>query len=313
MSDYITSDARLERISELESALRPINMNLENLQENIKRALEISNETLAKCVSRGCLNTIESDTEITFNLQENYSRLIVSNESRGRWYHGFELTIESSGFNRFNLIGDDKESFDVSKIDFSISGASSSAYLTTLQALDTEIVKSFLCVELKKFGKDKEAVTFFSILVSALDGYYKMLGKKMEIQQETYPIKQDITDNKNAIADWEKDVQDALILTEIENSVGKDFEFDTLLERDINGTDEKLWRVIDGRRMRYDSLRILFNLNWNPSTITVLKVNPKTVNIQLGTSIHETKRVKKDILIEIFEMLREVETKSENV
>ena len=290
-----STELRLNRIAELERTISPIQMNLDNLNENIKRHIELANEKLTDYIKNHNTLPIDSNTTLKFDFQDRYSQLVVTNsESHGSWRHGFDLTIELHGFDTFMLIDsrrNNEEGFNPESIQYSINASSCNPNLENIQSLDTQIIKAFLCVEMKTFGEFKSN-SFFALLTNTYETYFKLLNERYEIQSEIYPFSNEINDIEREIANEEKAVQDGLTLVEIANHIGERLEFDT----------EKV-EALEHAKYRYGSnLRQMFGLDWYASYIKIVKVSAKTVSITVGE--YENKRVKKEDMIKYFPMLK---------
>jgi hypothetical protein len=275
-------------------------MNLGNLEENIKRFVELSNEKMMKYIHANVQN-IDTNTKLDLRLDDRYNRLnVINSESCGSWNHGFELTIELHGFDRFRLIDsrrndNDNEGFnpESNSIQYSLNASSCNPNLDNIQSLDTAILNAFFCIELKKFGQSRTE-GFFGMMNEFYAKYFSLLNEQYDIKAEIYPFTNKIQDIKNAITKDEKAVQDGLVLSDIANHIGQRLEFDT----------EKV-EALENAKYRYGSnLRQMFGLDWYASHITILKVSAKTVTIQTGDSTYDNKRVKKEDMIRYFPMLK---------
>jgi hypothetical protein len=293
------TDNRLNRIAELKATIRPIEMNKDNLEENIKMFLERSNDKLVQYIRTNVQN-IDSNTTFDLTLDERYSRLNITNkESCGSWNHGFELTIELHGFDKWALLGErrkdssDAKGFDTSKVQYSVNASSCNPNLENIQSLDTAITKAFLCVEMKKYG-ESNTKGFFGMMNEFYAKYFALLNEQYDIKSEIYPFANEIQTIEAEIKAEEKAVQDGLTLVEISNHIGQRLEFDT----------EKV-EALENAKYRYGSnLRQMFGLDWYASHITILKVSAKTVSIQVGDYTYENKRVRKEDMIKYFPMLK---------
>jgi hypothetical protein len=295
------TDTRLERIEELKRQLAPIKMNLENLQENVERFLELSNSKLNNYIKEKCKGIIEDDTDIRVSINDRYTKIYVENKnSRGGWHHSFDLTVELHGFDRYSFSSNNPKEFNPDKIQYSISASSGSTSLENLQSVDRTILHAFLCTEMKTFGKDRSKDTFFSLLTNYLTTYFHYMNDSDDIKSEIYPINHEISSIKREIEVEEKAVADGLVLVEISKSIGVKLEFN---EESITENDKYIY----GR-----SLKQLFNLDWFATTITILKVSPKTVSIQVGSCTWETKRIKKADMIKAFPKLKVYVEENEN-
>lgn len=300
-SNLNTSENRIARINELERIVAPIQMNLENLQDNIHRFKELSNAKLLQYIKENNNLPLDPNTTLEFTMDDRYSRIrITNNKSNGSWRHGFEVSIELHGFSTFSMLESTKQKFDPKKIQFSISGASCNPNLENIQSLDTEIIKAFFCIELKKFGMVINSGNFFSMYSDILQKYFSLLQESYDIKSEIYPYTNEISKIKKEIEQEEKAIQDAETLVQITNSIGQKLEHNTELYEQNK----------DEYRYKYArSLKSMFNIDWNVSYIKILKVSAKTITIQLGDSIYETKRVKKEDMIRNFPMIKVMEVK----
>jgi len=294
MTSLNVTDSRITRINELQRIIAPIQMNIENLEENIHRFKELSNQKLVQYIKDTNTMGIEPDTILEFSMDDKYSNLRVTNkESNGSWRHGFEVSLELHGFDKFSMLTDKDEKFDPANIQFSISGASCNPNLENIQSLDTEIIKAYFCIELKKFGQDRNSDNFFSLFSDILQKFFAQLEKKYSIREELYPYSNELSSINKEIEKEKESIANGEILVQIANSIGQKFEHNTQLYEH----NKAEYRYKYGR-----SLERMFNIGWNASYITILKVSAKTVSIRVVE--YENKRVPKETMIKQFPMLK---------
>lgn len=309
MTSLNVTDSRITRINELQRIIAPIQMNIENLEENIYRFKELSNQKLVQYIKDTNTMGIDSNTILEFSMDEKYSNLRVTNkESNGSWKHGFEISLELQGFDKFSMLTDKDEKFDPANIQFSISGASCNPNLENVQSLDTEIIKAYFCLELKKFGQDNDNDTdtdndtenFFSMYSAILGKFFTQLEEKYNIRKELYPYTNELSSINKEIEQEKKSIADGETLVQIANSIGQKLEHNS----ELYEQNKAKYRYKYGR-----SLERMFKIGWNASYITILKVSSKTVSIRVGE--YENKRVPKETMIKQFPMLKVMENQNQ--
>lgn len=277
---------QLERIEKIEKELKPISDRLNSHNEKIKSSLSVINKTLEDYIYSKV--DLDSDTKVNFDICDNYTRINVTN-TKSKGYNS-DLTIELHGFNSFGLVSKEKKLFDPTKSKFTVSGSSSNVGLDDIQSMDRGIIQGVLLMELKKFGSGKESL--FTILNNYLVGYYNELQLKMyELRSETYPLTNQLNKIEQEMKRIEQEMEDQRVLDEIRSNIGNRFEFDS-----------------EKKQYRLNNLMSLFNINYFPSIVTIVKVNTKTVEIDLSGNL---KRVQKEDMIKKFQYLKRHYTENE--
>jgi len=280
---------KLKRIEELKSELDPIRNRIKSIEKTTRDSLTKINKTLSEYICSN-LPDLDPDTKVSFEVEDTYNRIRVTNgESNGGWYSS-EITIQLLGYDRFSLLRRDEcELFNINKSTFSINGSSSNNGLENVQSLDTSIIIGFLSVELKKFGKNKVGSNVFVKLSEYLETYYnKHILTLMNVQSKTYPLDREIKDIEIEIKAIKKEISDGRVLEEIKANIGNRFE------------------SIDKVYPNIRSIKNSFGLSC--AEITIGKINNKTVTIY---AYGEKKFINKDVMIKGFKNIKRLYTEEE--
>ena len=152
---------------------------------------------------------------------------------------------------------------------------------------------------LKKFGQDNDVENFFSTYNAILSKYFAQLEEKYNIREELYPYSNELSSINKEIEQEKKSIADGETLVQIANSIGQKLEHNS----ELYEQNKAEYRYKYAR-----SLERMFNIDWNASYITILKVSAKTVSIRVGE--YENKRVPKETMIKQFPMLKVMENQN---